>query len=65
MGVVWVCVLAYPWILPLVRHGDDVPVEQVLPVTRGVAPVETLGRGLGGVGIPLQPGLDDVMVELL
>ena len=55
---------AHPGILPLVGHGDDVPVEEVSPVLSVAAPLAGL-RGFGLVRVSINPGLHDVVVELL
>eukprot|EP00053_Salpingoeca_punica_P018048 m.175423 g.175423 ORF g.175423 m.175423 type:complete len:782 (+) comp17347_c0_seq5:171-2516(+) len=52
-----------PWVFPLVRHGDDVAVEEVHPV--GVAAAEPLARRRRLVTVALEPVADDVVVELL
>lgn len=54
---------AHPGVLPLVRHGDHVSVEQVLPVLGIAATLARLWR-LWLVRIPIHPRLHNVMVEL-
>ena len=51
-----------PRVLPLVRHGDDLAVEEVRPV--GVAAGVPGLVGSGHVGVSPQPVLDGVVVEL-
>ena len=55
----------HPRVLPLVRHGDDVSVEQVLPLWLRVPPGQPLARGNGLVRVSVQPVVDDVVVKLL
>ena len=63
---VCVCVcVTHPGILPLVWHGDDVPVEQVHPVPRGIATIVTFLWWLNLLRVTLQPGLNHVVIELL
>ncbi len=52
-----------PRVLPLVRHRDDVGVEQVRPLV--VAPVLALGRRRRLARIAVEPALHDVVVVLL
>ena len=52
-----------PGVLPLVRHRDHVAVVDVAP--RRVAALQALGRRRRLTGIPAQPAVDVVVVELL
>jgi hypothetical protein len=52
-----------PRILPLVRHGDDVGVVELLP--RRVAAARALGRRERLPRVALDPVFHDVVVELL
>ena len=56
--------LTHPGILPLVRHGDDVTVEEVNPLLGIAAPPAALG-GVRMLRVSLQPRLHNVVVELL
>ena len=53
----------HPGVLPLVRHGDDVSVEEMAPVLSVAAPLAGLWR-LGLIRISLHPCLHYVVVEL-
>ncbi len=52
-----------PGVLPLVRHGEDVPVVEMGPVAVPAVPAARGRRRKGGV--PLEPILDGEVVELL
>lgn len=54
--------LIYPGIFPLVRHGDDVHIEQVHPLK--VSASLSFSWWLGLVAVSLQPLLNDVIIEL-
>ena len=51
-----------PRVLPFVRHREHVAIEHMRPV--GVSPVQSLRRRTGLLGIPLEPVVHDVVIEL-
>src|SRR5712691_1235186 len=52
-----------PGVFPLVWHGDDITVEEMLPVV--IAPVPAVRRRCRVQGIPFEPVLDHIVEELL
>jgi hypothetical protein len=59
------CGHTYPGVLPLVGHRDDVLIKEMSPISRSITPSQPLLRRRGALGIPFQPRLYDVMIELL
>ncbi len=51
-----------PWILPLVRHRDDVGIVEMFPLM--IATARTFGRGFGRRWITVKPVLDHIVVIL-
>ena len=52
-----------PRVLPFVGHGNDVPIEKVIPTS--VASLKSGCRGSGNVGVAFEPVVNGVVVELL
>ncbi len=55
----------YPWIFPLVGHGDDVSVEEVTPISRCIPAIVAFLWWWDHLWITFQPRLYHIMVELL
>lgn len=54
----------HPRVLPLVRHGDNIPVEQLLPLRFRVPSCESFSGWGRRLRVSFQPVLNDVMVKL-
>src|SRR5215813_8746116 len=51
-----------PWILPLIRHGNDIGIVEMCPLV--ISPTDARRRRLGGGRITIQPLLNYVVIEL-
>src|ERR1044071_830506 len=51
-----------PWILPLIRHRNDIGVVEMFPLV--IATTDTLSWRFGRARISVQPLLDYVVIEL-